>query len=472
MGVVEDIETTPIGFVEGVLGLPLYGWQDRALAPLEFAGYGRPIVQVSVLAPNEGGKSSRVVAGSACYWAAVHAKGKVVITTKDGKQLNEQIIPALEAQINKFEGWKSVKSPYYRITTPGGGVIVAYTTDDAARVEGFHGAPDSPLLVIIDEAKSVPETIFTGLDRCGYQALIYCSSGGLMQGTFYDSHFGKTANAFVKVRAGLKDCPHIAKEKIDRIINKYGPDNPFTRSCVFGEFMAQSDTDEYCVELKSLLSCLENPRKHRKGIAKRGYCDFGAGVAEHVLATGDGNKYDIAAAWVESNKDATAGRFIREFIKAGFTAEKAGEQLECDASDKEIWQKLVNAGWHIRRRNNGSPPRLKKEYISYGAECWLEGSLKLASHEVILPDDDIMKSQMVSRKKGYNAAGKQTIEDKDEMAKRGIPSPDRADGIFGVMAMPEPIIQKEPFNVGGWREYAENENHSGVLTALGASAGY
>lgn len=461
------IQATPIGFIEGLLGLPLYPWQDKAVAPLELAGYGKALVQITVLAPNEGGKSSRIVAGSALYWLGVHEKGKVVITTKDGKQLNEQIIPALEAQVYKFEGWRSVKSPYYRITTPTGGAIVAYTTDDASRVEGFHGAPDSPLLVIIDEAKSVPEPIFQGLDRCGYQALIYCSSGGPMFGTFYDSHT-KFADSFVTVKAGLVDCPHIAKEKIDRIIKKYGIDNPFTRSSVFGEFMAQSDTDEFCVDLQSLLNCLNSPPKHRPGL-KAGFCDFGAGVAEHVLAIRDGNKIEIAAAWIESNKDAVAGRFIREFRKAGLKP----EEVHCDASDKEIWTKLANAGWPIRRQNFGAPARLKKEYRSWAAEAWLEGSIGISQGNWILPDDDVLKAQMVTRKKGITGEGKLCIEDKLEMQKppRSLPSPDRADAVFGVMSIPETVFHKEPFSVTGWRDHIDSHDNQELLTSIGANVG-
>lgn len=454
-----------------MLGLPLYPWQDKALAPLEFAGYGKPIVQISVLTPNEAGKSSRIISGAALYWLCVHAKGKVGITTKDSKQLNEQIIPALEAQTHKFEGWKSVRSPYYRLTTPTGGVLIAFTTDDSARVEGLHGSPEAPLLWEIDEAKFVLEEIFDGVNRCGYQAIILASSGGPMLGSFYESHHGKGNEAWIKVRAGLLDCPHIAKEKIARIIAKYGEENPFTRSTVYGEFMQQSETDEYCVDLRALLNCLASPPKHRPGM-KAGFCDFGAGVAEHVLATRDGNKIELAACWIESNKDAAAGRFIREFLKAGFTAAKASEQLECDASDKEIWQKLANAGWVLRRQNFGAPARLKQEYQSWGAEAWLEAGIGIASSLWILPEDDVFKAEAVNRKKILTATGKWGTEDKLVMAKRNVPSPSRADSVFGVMAKPEYMPQKEIFNIGSWREEAAKGQFAHVMDSIGGNVGY
>ena len=473
MTIDDDILTTPVGFIEGILGLPLYEWQDNAVMPLERAGYGLPLVQISVLAPNEGGKSSRIVAGSAMYWLARWEKGKVGITTRDLKQLKEQIIPALEAQVSKFEGWTSVQSPYYKITTPTGGSIIAFTTDNADRVEGLHGAPDAPLLWIVDEAKSVEKKIFDGIDRCGYQGLIYCSSGGLKMGTFYDSHYGETATMFVRVRAGLTDCPHIAKEKIERIIRKHGLDAPFTRSCLYGEFMDQSEDDEYCVELKSINNCYLNPPKHRPGI-KAGFWDWGGATAEHVLAVRNGNKYEIAAAFVESNKDAAAGRAIAEMRKAGFKPDDAPVRLRCDASDKEIWKKLSNAGWNLSRQNFGAPPRLKKEYKSWGAEAWLEGALKISQCEVILPEDDeVFKTQAVSRKKGYTNDGRLEVEDKMEMLARGAVSPDRPDAVFGAMAIPEPFEQtKGPISVTGWRDHIDRQDNSELLTSIGANVGY
>jgi hypothetical protein len=470
-----DIAATPIGFVESILGLPLYPWQDKALAPLEHAGYGKKIVQVTVLAPNEGGKSSRIVAGSACYWISVFERGTVAITTKDSKQLNEQIIPAIEEQISRFEGWKSVKSPYYKVTTATGGRIVAYTTDDAGRVEGFHGKdPDAPLLYIVDEAKSVDEKIFEGIDRCGYQALIYCSSGGLEVGTFYNSHFGKKSD-FVKVRAGLKDCPHISPEKVQRMIKKYGENHPLVRSSVYGEFMAQGDTADYCINARALNSALLNPPRHRVGQNLLGFCDFGAGTAEHVLAVRSGNKVEIAAAWIEADPDKTAGRFIREFIKAGFKQDTAFEFIACDASDKEIWQAMADAGWKVRRQNFGAPPQLVDEYQSWSAEIWIEGGLKIARGDWIIPDDDILKSQLVSRKKIITGKGKLAVEDKLEMAERGLESPDRADAVLGVMSLGEQlIVHKEKFSIPdglitrhGW----DNEYSEAFAEEMGAGVG-
>lgn len=460
------ILTTPIGFIQEILGLEMYSWQRKAVAPLELAGWGKPIIQISVLAPNEAGKSSRIVAGSALYWATVHEKGKVAITTKDQKQLNEQIIPAIESQIHKLEGFKSVRSPYYRVTTPTGGSIIAYVTDDSARVEGLHGSPDAPLLEIIDEAKSVEERIFQGIDRCGYQAIILCSSGGLMQGTFYQSQT-KNRASWRCVTAGLKDCPHISPDKVARIIEKWGDNHPFTRSCIYGEFMEQTDEVQFIFPHSTVRHALENPPKHRRGL-RIGFVDFAEGNAEYVLAVRDGNKTEIKEAFRQANKHAACARLIKAFRDN----ELKEDQIWGDAADKEALDILVTLGWTIHRQNFGAKARNDERFQSWSAEAWIETSIGVSKGDLIFPDDEILIAQATSRYKTFTGRGKLGAEEKYDMRKRGIESPDRCDAFCGANNVYDyQTITKEPFRLGpqGLSEYINEESEQ--MEEMGAFAG-
>lgn len=456
--------STPIGFITFALGLSMYDWQKDAVARLELAGWGKPIVQISCLAPNEAGKSSRIVAGSALYWASVHEKGKVAITTKDQKQLNEQIIPAIEAQIHKFEGFKSVRSPYYRVTTPTGGLIIAYVTDDSARVEGLHGSPDAPLLEIIDEAKSVAEPIFTGIDRCGYQAIILCSSGGLMQGSFYDSQT-KNRASFHCVSAGLKDCPHISPDKVKRIIEKYGENHPFTRSCVYGEFMEQDDAMQFIFPHSIVRDAIENPPTHRSG-QKIGFVDFAEGTAEHVLAVRNGNKTEIKLGFREANKHAACARLIRGFKDNDLKQ----EQLWGDAADKEALDILASMGWSIHRKSFGAPAANSEYYQSWSAEAWNESAIGVSKGELIVPDDPILIAQLTSRMKTFVGRGKVGAEEKYDMRKRGVESPDRGDAWCGANNVYDyQQMTKQAWSIPlDWQEQLETEGQAKELTAMGA----
>lgn len=227
------IEATFSYFASAVLRLPLYGWQEDVVGWYDTASV--ELVQGSIATPNGSGKSSRIIPTLALGWLAFYPKGRVVCTSADGKQIDSQVMPAIEEHRNKFPDWKFIER---EIHTPTGGWFLAYSTDDEGRSEGYHkfNDDDGPLLIIIDEGKSVPDKIYRALDRCTYNAILITSSPGKMNGHFYETQF-RPELGFNATSVGLKDCPHITSDKIKRIVDKYGANSPFTRSSLYGEFI-------------------------------------------------------------------------------------------------------------------------------------------------------------------------------------------------------------------------------------------
>lgn len=240
----DDIAASLIRFGEEILSYSFYGWQDDTITPFDDAS--ARLVMVSLCTPNGSGKSSVVIPTVALGWLALYKRGRVVITTKDGKQLDNQVLPAIMAHRSKFPHWKfierEVHTPDEHGNFDGGGHLIAFVTDDAGRAEGWHKLDDfdGPLLIICDESKSIPETIFEAIDRCTYNAILLTSSPGFMKGRFYQSQY--TLPGWVRVRVGLNDCPHIPPDKIQRLMDTYGPNgvtpNPqFLKSTLEGQFM-------------------------------------------------------------------------------------------------------------------------------------------------------------------------------------------------------------------------------------------
>lgn len=242
-----DPDLSFITFGIETLGLPLYRWQEDVLAP--FDDLATELVQVSLCTPNGSGKSSVVIPTLALGMLALYPRATVVISTADGRQLKNQILPAIYSHRAKFPHWKFIEK---EITTPGpegnydaGGRLVAFTTDDAGRAEGWHKISnvEGPLLIIVDEGKTVPDRIFEAFDRCSYNAILVTSSPGYMRGRFYETQYKR--KDFVAIQVGLNDCPHIDKSKIDRLHAQYGPNgvrpNPeFLLSVLEGKFMRLS----------------------------------------------------------------------------------------------------------------------------------------------------------------------------------------------------------------------------------------
>ena len=465
----DELLSTPAGFAEGVLGFPsLYEWQCDAMNPfLLSTGKSAKMVQVACVSPNEGGRSSLIIAGLTGWWLSMHPQGKVAGTTADQKQLTEQILPALDRVEHKL-GWHSVKSPYYRLTTPTGGRAVFFTTDDAGRVEGFQKGNDidSPLLWIVDEAKNVKEDIFTGIDRCSYNAKLLASSPGTKRGVFFKA-FTEHRQQYVCIQAGLKDCPHISKDKVERVIATYGINHPFTRSCIFGEFMDQDELDQYILSDTDLRRCLDNPPPHRPGFIFA-FCDFGGGHDDNVIALRDGNKIQIIACWKEANKEAAAGRFVRHFVEMKLRA----NQIAGDASDKEMLDLISSAGWQIGRQNFGQALPHDPTYKSWSAKAWMEGAAAISRCEWILPRDDALIAEMTTRQKKLHPSGKWQAEEKYDMRRRNVPSPNKADAVFGAMAAVDYSIFEKVVDFRDWHDQGRDMAYHRVLEEAGGSAGW
>lgn len=228
-----DLETSFITFAEEELSMSLYGWQANVLEAFDTASEG--LVQVSLATPNGSGKSSIIIPALVYGWLSLYPRGRVVATSADSKQLDNQIMPALDRYRGRFPDWKFIER---QIDTPTGGRFFGFTCTEAGRAEGFHKGNDieAPLLIIADEAKTIDESIFSALDRCTYNAILLTSSPGKMAGRFYETQF-RPELGYYAVRVGLTECPHIGPEKVQRIIAQHGPNSPFTRSALHGEFI-------------------------------------------------------------------------------------------------------------------------------------------------------------------------------------------------------------------------------------------
>jgi len=144
------------------------------------------------------------------------------------------------------------------------------------------------------------------------------------------------------------------------------------------------------------------------------------------------------------NLHAICGRFIAGFARLGLQPwEIEGDE---GGGGKLIIDQLASMGWSIGRVNNGSAPRFDEHYASVAAEMWFEGAGMIQRREVILPDDDDLRGQLLDRKRVPHNKGKLAIESKRDMRLRNVPSPDRADAVLGAMS---PLMQHRSVMVMG-----------------------
>lgn len=426
----------PDGFATGVLGMKLYPRQRdvlRALAPTGAA--------VSFRSCNEGGKTKRVICAAVLWHLATFPRGQIISTSGSYRQIKDQLLPSLHTYAPMFPTWNFLHTP--RIETESINCFwEGFSTNDAGKFEGHHADTDAPLLIIVDEAKTVKDDIFQAIERCKPTRLLIASSPGYAEGEFYRSHTTK-AKFYKTFVQRATDCPHWKPEDIAKLREKWGADHPLFKSMVEADFM--ESVADAVIDLKALEDLMAEPPTEKRGIERKAFCDFawGGDGDENVLAYRDGNVVTLEETFRADNLHAICGRFISAFSRLGLKAheidgdEGGGGKLICD--------QLQAMGWRINRVNNGESPRYSDHYANLAAEMWFEGAKQIARREVILPEDDDLRAQMLDRKRIPHAKGKLAVESKREMKKRSVPSPDRADAVFGVMT---PVRRLNSINLG------------------------
>lgn len=422
-----------LSFAEAGLGVPLYPWQHRICAVIDKCSQ-MDRIKVAVSAPNGAGKSERVIGVSILRWLNRFPRGRVILTSADAKQIDAQIMPALKAHASKFPAWEFLGRS---IRTHDNGFFLSFTTDESSRAEGHHSNKFSPLLIIIDEGKSVENDIYMAFDRCSFNVQLIISSPGLKQGRFYDC-FTQHRDQFILVeQVGLQDCPHISKERIQDVIDTYGETAPFVRSTIYGEFMAEDESQPMCVKYEKLMAIINSPPGAR--LSRHDYsafCDFAAGGDENVLAIRSGNKLLELISWRERDTTAAVGRFIIEFRKHHLRA----NQIWGDAGGlgHPMCDMLADAGWSINRFDFGAKARNDKIFFNRGMEIWAGLARQIDKEEVVLINDPGLIAQLTTRKMFYDQRGRVRLEPKDELRARGVKSPDRADAVAGCFAHGSP----------------------------------
>jgi phage terminase large subunit len=425
----------PDVFAENVLGMKLYPRQKEVLRALAPAGSA-----VSFRSCNEGGKTKRVICAAILHHLTMFPRGHVISTSGSYRQIKDQLLPALHAYAPRFPAWSFLHTP--RIETESINCFwEGFSTNDAGKFEGHHADDGAPLLMIVDEAKTVKDDIFQAIERCKPTRLLIASSPGYAEGEFYRSQTTK-AKFYKTVVQRASDCPHWKVEDIAKLEEKWGADHPLFKSMVMADFM--ESVADAVIDLKALEDLMADPPNEKKG-DRKAFCDFawGGDGDENVLALRDGNVVTLEETFRADNLHAICGRFIAAFSRLGLQP----QQIDGDegGGGKLICDQLAAMGWRINRVNNGEAPKTSDHYANHAAEMWFEGAKQIARREIVLPDDDDLRGQMLDRKRIPHAKGKLAIESKRDMKKRSVPSPDRADAVFGAMT---PLRRLDSISLG------------------------
>lgn len=414
---------SPTEYAVKVLRLRPYDWQASAM---ESVAMGTP---TDLLAANGSGKTAVVVAALILWFLDRFPKGKAVITSGSFRQIEHQLFPAIRAHQICYPEWSFLNTA---IQTQDDGFAFGFSTNDPGRAEGWHPIQSSeidPVMIIVDEAKTVENNIFESFERCTRRFELHCSTPGAPQGQFFSDCTKRPPNRHL-IKATSADCPHIAPEKVKQDIERYGEGSALVRSMHFAEFT--EDEGRLILSPTRLGLALESqPVPDTRGEVV-GFCDFAAGGDENALAVRRGNTVRLVRAWREKDTMQAA----REFMNL-FNAEelRAGEVWgDADGLGTVMIDALAELGFRINRFHGGRPAE-DKNYFNQISESWFTGCREIERGRVnITGIDETSAGQLTDRFSEQSfTTGKLRAESKDKMAARGAPSPDRGDAILNAI---------------------------------------
>lgn len=424
----EYYQNDPCAFVCEILGVTSnFAQQDQILLSV------RDNPRTAVRAGNGCGKT--VTAAEIVLWFTACFRDALVITTSaTARQVAQQI-------------WAEIHRHHMNARRPLGGELlttelrfpktgsraIGFTTGDGGCFEGYHS---KRILVIVDEAKSVPQEIFDAIERVlsagGCARLLVISTPGGPTGPFYDI-FTKQGHLYSLHHISAYDSPFIRREWIEERKREWGEDSPLFQSAVLGEFptIAQEGA---VIPLAHAQRLLEHPPAP-VGTELRAGIDLAASSEgdETVVAVFCGNQQVALEAWRESDTMVTVRKIID--IIARFDVPHGNVNVGADGLGGPVVDRLRELGYTFNPIHNGGEPLNKDRFYNFSAEAWASAAQKIERGEIALLNDQKLVAQLTSRKQKVRTDGRFQLEGKEEMRRRNLPSPDRADAFVLGLAL-------------------------------------
>lgn len=423
-----------------------YLWQKREL--LRMAGYTRihhgdlttrvtpkdsDPLYYTLIAANGSGKDAYFIAPFAVWFCGAKIRSKCIITSASDEQIKHQTFAYIKAYCERINAKHGVEifeivDKHVRCHRTGSEIRL-FVTNTAGRAEGNHPFDDWPgaeMAFICNEAKSVEPALWTGFQRfTGYNYWLEVSSPGERGGHFYDSvciseRVEHKLSHYFCTRITAFDCPHISAAHLDMMRKLHGERSLFWLTSVLAEFYEDGDQ----VVIPYTLTQYTPPAVNTYNLPRHAGLDLSLGGDETVLSIWQGNI--CVAQEITKIKNATV---LRDWV-INKLAEYEVDPTNCNADGgglgKPIIHSLREAGCDVCEIKNDERAFDTRNYRNRGVEMWHRFKRLVECKVLILPNDPVFRNQLTSRRFKVTE-GKAKLESKEDAAKRGAQSPDRAD---------------------------------------------
>ena len=346
--------------------------------------------------------------------------------------------------------WREVHRIYHRARYDLGGTLLdtrlelaegrfalGLSADSGDEFQGFH-SPN--MLIVVDEAEGVEEPIYEAIEAVMTSAncrLLLIGNptvaGGAFRRAFHeDRHLYHTITISAldspNVRAGWVVIPGLTTHKwLEERKEVWGEDNPIYQARVLGEFPDQAEDSLIALSWVEAAvyrkpeppSSEEEPVVIAVDVAR-----FGSDKS--VILRRRGMVVEEVRAYRGLDTMALTGLIV-DAITTWHPDQVVVDEVGIGTG---VVDRLRELGHHVHSVNVGRSAQERQHWGNLRAEGYWSLRQMFVDGSIKIPEDNEMVGQMAGLRYRFNSNGQVLVESKEEMRRRGIPSPDKADALM------------------------------------------
>ena len=428
----------PNSFVEQILQIQADPWQRELLTEV-----GKGTRKISARAGHGVGKSAAASWVIIWFFLTKHPC-KIVLTAPTSSQLFDALFSEVKSWIKKLpealQTLLEVTSDRVVLLSAPQDAFISCRTARAETPEAMAGVHSENVLLVADEASGIPEKVFeaaAGSMSSDNALTLLLGNPVRSSGTFFESHH-RLKSEWYTMHISCVDSPRVSKEFIQEMAVRYGEDSSAFFVRVLGKF---PKTDDETIISLALVEDAQNRDIQMSEFTPRiwGLDVARFGTDASVLAERQGTIITELEVWKGKDLMQLTGLVHHKYQECLPSQRPVGIMVDSIGLGAGVVDRLRELGLPVRGINVAESPSMRGQYLNLRAELWFRMKEWLEARDCKIPKDDSLFSELVSPRYSFGSTGKLKVESKQEMKKRGLPSPDRADAVILTLAS-EPAI--------------------------------
>jgi phage terminase large subunit len=427
VGFIKTYRDDPVAFVKDVLGIEPDVWQAEFLDAIA-KGHRR----ISVRSGHGVGKST-TASWAMLWYLLTRYPVKVVVTAPTSAQLYDALFAELKRWVKELppalNQLLEVKQERVELRSSNTEAFISARTSRAEQPEALQGVHSDNVMLVADEASGVPEAVFEAAagSMSGHSAVtILLGNPVRSSGFFFDTH-NRLRGEWWTRRVSCVDSPRVSDAYVAEMASRYGEESNAYRIRVLGEF-PRSD-DDTVIPMDLVESALHRDvQANPKAPTVWGLDVARFGSDSSVLCKRKANLVtEPPRRWRNLDLMQLTGAVKAEY-DACLPEDRPLEILvDVIGLGAGVVDRLRELGLPARGINVSESPAMGQTYRNLRAELWYKAKAWLEKRDCKLPNDEDLVAELVTVRYKFQSTGKIQIESKDDIRKRGLASPDKAD---------------------------------------------